>query len=89
MEIGGDMRSREELYAIYIIDNESTIRGCAKYYNISKSTVHNYISRKLRTRNKFLYYAVCKVLEKNFKERHLRGGEATKQKYLRLRTTMN
>ena len=78
------MRKREELFAIFIIDNHSTIRKCAEAFSISKSTVHNDISRKLKTTNKFLYYQVYRVLDKNYKEKHIRGGNATKQKYLRL-----
>lgn len=79
------MKSREESFAIYIIDNNSTIRKCASYFNISKSTVHNDLSKKLRRTNKFLYYQVYRVLNKNFAERHLRGGNATKLKYARLK----
>ena len=52
------MKSREEVFAIYIIDNNSTIRQCADYFNISKSTVHNDISKRLKKTNKFLYYSV-------------------------------
>lgn len=79
------MKSREEQFAIYIIDNNSTIRKCAKIFNISKSTVHNDISKKLKVTNKFLYYQVYKILDKNLKERHIRGGVATKIKYKLLR----
>ncbi len=81
------MRSRAEIFAIYIIDNGSTIRECAKYFGISKSTVHNDLSKKLKTINKFLYYSVYRVIDKNLRERHIRGGIATKQKYLKMRTS--
>ncbi len=79
------MKSREEQFAIYIIDNNSTIRKCADYFGMSKSTVHNDLSKKLIKSNKFLYVRVYKVLDKNFQERHIRGGIATKLKYGRLR----
>ena len=79
------MKSREENFAIYIIDNNSTIRKCAETFGISKSTVHNDLSRKLKRTNKFLYYQVYKVLNKNLEERHLRGGLATKLKYSKLK----
>jgi len=75
------MRSREENMAIYIVENNCTIRACADYFMLSKSTVHNDISKKLKITNKFLYSQVYKVLLKNLKERHLRGGEATRKKY--------
>lgn len=75
------MKKREEVFAIYIIENNCTIRDCAKKYHISKSTVHNDISSKLKKSNKFLYERVYRVLNKNLKERHIRGGLATKLKY--------
>ena len=75
------------MYAIYIINNNVTIRKCAEFYNVSKSTIHNYISKKLYKTNKFLYFRVYKVLNRNLKERHIRGGIATKLKfqYLKLK----
>lgn len=76
------MKKREELFAVYIIDNNCTIRQCARNFGISKSTVHNDLSKKLKITNRFLYYQVYKVLDKNLKERHLRGGCATRLKYL-------
>ena len=75
------MKSREENFAIYIIDTKSTIRKCATYFGISKSTVHNDISKKLFRTNKFLYFQVYKILQKNLAERHIRGGMATSLKY--------
>ena len=78
------MKSREEEYAIYIINNNSTIRQCARYFSVSKSTVHNYLSKKLKFSNKFLYAQVYKVLNFNLSERHVRGGMATRLKYLKL-----
>ena len=79
------MRSREEEFAIYIIDNNSTIRKCAEIFNISKSTVHNDLSKKLKFTNKFLYYQVYKILSRNWDERYWRGGQATKNKYYKLK----
>lgn len=79
------MRSREEEFAIYIIDKKLTIRKCAEAFGISKSTVHNDLSKKLKDTNKFLYYQVYKVLKQNLQERHYRGGNATKLKYLSLK----
>ena len=78
------MKSREENFAIYIIENKSTIRKCALAFGISKSTVHNDLSKKLKKTNRFLFYQVYKILDKNFQERHIRGGNATRLKYLKL-----
>ena len=78
------MKSREESCAFYIIDNNSTIRKCAEVFGISKSTVHNDLSKKLRNTNRFLCFQVYKILNKNKEDRHLRGGNATRLKYLKL-----
>ena len=75
------MRSREERFAVFIIENNSTIRKCANYFGISKSTVHNDLSKKLKNTNRFLYYMVYKILNNNLAERHIRGGNATRLKY--------
>lgn len=78
-------KTRPEKFAIYIINNKCTIRECAKEFDISKSTVHNDLSKKLKKINKFLYVQVYKVLDKNLQERSMRGGMATKLKYLKLK----
>ena len=54
----------------------------AAYFGISKSTVHKDLSVKLRRINKGKYYLVKVILDQNKSERHIRGGEATKRKYL-------
>ena len=70
--------------ASYIIENKSTVRATAAHYGISKSTVHKDVTQALKRVNRSMYYEVKKVLEKNKSERHLRGGEATKQKYRKI-----
>ena len=69
--------------AKFIIINKSTVREAAKNFGISKSTVHKDITEKLLKENLALYIEVEKILQQNKAERHLRGGEATKQKYLK------
>ena len=70
----------------YIVDNKTTVRAAAKKFGISKSTVHQDITTKLEKANKRLYDEVKTVLDKNKQERHIRGGEATKQKYQALKS---
>ena len=70
----------------YIVQNNATVRSTAKQFGISKSTVHQDITTKLEKANKRLYDEVKTVLDKNKQERHIRGGEATKQKYQALKT---
>ncbi len=79
-------RERCEVLAEYVIDTKSTVRSTAQYFGISKSTVHKDLSQKLRYLNPRLYDDVKEILELNKSERHLRGGEATRQKYLKKRT---
>ena len=70
----------------YIVQNNATVRSTAKQFGISKSTVHQDITTKLEKANKRLYDEVKTVLDKNKQERHIRGGEATKQKYQALKS---
>ena len=67
--------------AHYIIDSKDTVRGAAKKFGISKSTVHMDVSKRLLKINYALALEVRKVLEENKAERHIRGGMATKLKY--------
>lgn len=71
--------------ADYIIENKATVRLCAKQFGISKSTVHKDVSERLVQINPGLAVEVRSVLDKNKKERHIRGGLATKAKYENLK----
>ena len=65
----------------YIVENNATVRSTAKKYGISKSTVHQDITTKLSQVNRQLHDEVKQVLDRNKQERHLRGGQAPKEKY--------
>ena len=65
----------------YIIETGSTVRATAEHFDISKSTVHKDVTERLKVIDKQLYKEVRKVLNINLAERHIRGGEATKNKY--------
>ncbi|MEI3395815.1 MAG: sporulation transcriptional regulator SpoIIID [Clostridia bacterium] len=67
--------------AHYIIDSKDTVRGAAKKFGISKSTVHKDVSERLKKINPILAHEVRIVLDENKAERHIRGGMATKLKY--------
>lgn len=69
-------------YAWYIIENNATIRATAKKFNVAKSTVHYDLKHRLKFYNNDLYLKVREVLVNNFNEKHIRGGLATRQKYL-------
>lgn len=68
--------------AVYIIETGATVRTAARHFGISKSTVHKDLSQRLPQYNRFLYNQVRHILDKNKAQRHIRGGMATKQKYL-------
>ena len=79
-DVGG--RERCVILGEYLIEHQATVRSAAQVFGVSKSTVHKDVTEALKSVNKGLWQEVQSVLSKNKQERHLRGGEATKQKYL-------
>ncbi len=75
------IRERTLQLANYILQTKGTIRQTAKVFNLSKSTVHNDLSRRLRKVDEKVYENVKEVLDINFAEKHIRGGLSTKHKY--------
>ena len=67
--------------AVYIIENNATVRSAAKHFGISKSTVHKDLQERLPQYNANLYVLVREILDQNKQERHIRGGLATRKKY--------
>ena len=78
---GLSIEERAIKVAQYIIETEDTVRGAAKKFGISKSSIHKDVSQRLLNINYALAMEVRKVLDKNKAERHIRGGMATKLKY--------
>lgn len=78
-----DWTQRERCVVLgeYLLEHAATVRSAAQVFGISKSTVHKDVTERLRHVNNALYLQVQELLFKNKQERHLRGGEATKQKY--------
>lgn len=75
-------KERCVILGLYIVENNATVRSTATRFGISKSTVHKDVTQVLKNTNRSLYLDVQSVLAKNKEERHLRGGEATKKKYM-------
>lgn len=69
--------------ARYIIESKDTVRGAARKFCISKSTVHKDITERLVKINPILANEVREILNENKAERHIRGGMATKLKYMK------
>ncbi len=80
-EIEDSNQERCVILGHYIVENNATVRSTAKQFGISKSTVHQDITAKLVKVNRCLHDEVKQVLDRNKQERHLRGGQATKEKY--------
>ena len=68
--------------ANYMIEHNATVRQAAKNFGISKSTVHKDVTERLVQVNPSLAAEARKVLDVNKSERHIRGGLATREKYL-------
>lgn len=75
-------RERAVILGEYILETGATVRKTASVFGVSKSTVHKDVTDRLKITLPALYEDVRRVLQKNKEERHIRGGIATKQKYL-------
>ena len=76
-----DIDERVKEIALYVADTGATVRAAAKRFGISKSTVHKDMTSRLKYIDHDLFLVVSAILEKNRADRHLRGGEATRQKF--------
>ena len=85
MERNISIEERAVQLAQYIIDSKDTVRGAAKKFGVSKSTVHKDVSERLLKINPALAHEVRGILDENKAERHIRGGMATKLKYSHLK----
>ena len=68
--------------AEYIVATGCTVRACSAHFSISKSTVHKDVAERLKYIDGELYERVRQVLNLNLSERHIRGGIATREKYV-------
>lgn len=80
-------KERCEILGEYLVANRATVRAVAAQFSISKSTVHKDVTERLLHKNPTLYASVKEILDENKSERHLRGGEATRRKYLDRKST--
>ena len=81
----GNLEERAVILGEYIIEHQSTVRDTAAVFGISKSTVHKDLTAVLPRLNAGLYKEVRAVLDVNKEERHLRGGEATRARWEKIR----
>ena len=76
------IEDRARKCAEYIVETGCTVRACSAHFSISKSTVHKDVSERLKYIDMDLYERTRQVLELNLSERHIRGGNATREKYV-------
>jgi putative DeoR family transcriptional regulator (stage III sporulation protein D) len=69
--------------ALYIIESNTTVRHAARHFGISKSTIHKDCTERLEAINPELAARVRKVLDVNKSQRHIRGGMATRERYMK------
>ena len=79
----GIVEERAVEIAQYIIENKSTVRTAAKKFGVSKSTVHMDVAQRLPKIDSNLSKKVREILDINKAQRHIRGGMATREKYIR------
>lgn len=81
------MTKREEIIAQaqFIVHTKSTVRDAAKVFGISKTNLHVHVTEELEKIDLVLYEDVRKVLDENKAQRHIRGGQATKERYRKLK----
>ena len=77
-----DRKEKACLYGRYMVQNGATVRETAHFFGTSKYTVHNLVTGLLKQADPSLYAQVRRVLDTNKAERHIRGGQATREKYL-------
>ena len=77
---------RCRMLADYICTNKATVRDASHVFDVSKSTVHKDVTARLSQIDYMKYLEVKDVLEFNLKERHIRGGDATREKYIKMHT---
>ena len=75
--------------AKYIIKSKKTVREVAGVSNVSKSTVHKDMQERLYVINKELHEEVEKIFNYHKEIRHINGGLATKNKYLKIKKCKN
>ena len=83
----GDPEERAAAVGRYIVESGATVRAAAAVFGVSKSTVHKDVTERLSQVNPTLAREARKVLDVNKSERHIRGGLATREKYLHQHVT--
>lgn len=76
------INERTLIIADYVIKHHSTVRDTALVFGIAKSTIHKDLTKRLPTLSPSKFKEVRNILDINYKEKHIRGGESTRKMYL-------
>jgi len=76
-----DIEMRVLEIAGYTLKTHSTVRELSDFFGFCKSTIHYDLTNRLPELNPTLSNKVNSILAKHKAERHINGGNATKQKY--------
>ncbi len=71
--------------ANYVINTKNTVREVAKVFNVSKSTVHKDLQERLMELDEKLHSQIETIFKEHVEIRHLKGGESTRIRYLKLK----
>ena len=82
--MNGDMIKRVKKEANYMLETNQTVREVASIFHVSKSTVHKDLHERLKEIDETLFQKIDDVLKEHTNIRHIKGGESTKQKYLKM-----
>ena len=80
-----DIINRVIKVAYYVIKTNDTIRNTATIFEVSKSTIHKDLKERLISIDIDRYNKIKKIMLKHLEERHIKGGEATRQLFLKKR----
>ena len=84
-----DIELRVFSEAEFILRNKCTVREMSRFFYVSKSTIHTDLTRRLKKLNYSLFSSVDKILKFNYSVKHIRGGKATKEKFLKKKIKKN
>lgn len=87
--LNSNMIKRVKEEANYMLDTKKTVREIAAMFHVSKSTVHKDLHERLTELDPILYDKIDEILKHHIDIRHIRGGESTRRKYLKIEDITN
>ncbi len=79
------IEERVKNVAQHIIDTDMTLRQTAEVFKVNKSTIHKDIRERLSSLDPNMAMEVQEIMDHHTLTRHINGGKATKEKYIKQR----